>query len=252
MALPLKILIVDDSALVRQSLARIINHDKSLEVSAVASDTFVAVKKIAACKPDIITLDIEMPKMDGLTFLRKIMSQHPMPVVVISSLTKKGSDLAIKAMEYGAVDVVQKSNLSVDSFQDNERDILEVIKAAGQSRIKRKKVETALPIEPNHVEGLTTTNKIIAVGASTGGTEAIKSFLDQMPIDCPGIVIVQHMPELFTKSFAERLDSILKVQVREAKDGDTILRGLVLIAPGNKHMEVKKNRNPILYKTIGR
>jgi len=241
----IKVLVVDDSAVVRQSLSRILNSDSNIEVIGVASDPFVAVKKISKQVPDVITLDIEMPRMDGLTFLQRIMSQHPIPVVIISSLTAKGSELAIRALELGAVDIIQKSALSIDTFSDKKQQILDVVKAAGKSVIQRKiraqiasEVSSHIPTKRNLT---VTSNKIIAIGASTGGTEALKTVLEQMPIDCPGIVIVQHMPELFTKSFAERLDTICKIEVREARDGDSVLRGRALIAPGNYHMELRRS-----------
>ncbi|MEO1054231.1 MAG: chemotaxis response regulator protein-glutamate methylesterase [Bacteroidota bacterium] len=240
----IKVLVVDDSAVVRQSLSRILNSSEHLEVIGVASDPYVAVRKISKQVPDVITLDIEMPKMDGITFLQRIMSQHPIPVVIISSLTAKGSELAIRALELGAVDIIQKNTLSVDTFSDNARQIMDVVNAAGKSVIRRRarrqqareQIFAQSPVSPT-----ITSNKIIGIGASTGGTEAIKTVLEQMPIDCPGIVIVQHMPEVFTRSFAERLNNICKIEVKEAKDGDSILRGRALIAPGNYHMEVRRS-----------
>ncbi|MEM1407545.1 MAG: chemotaxis response regulator protein-glutamate methylesterase [Bacteroidota bacterium] len=240
----IKVLVVDDSAVVRQSLSRILNSDNNIEVIGVASDPFVAVRKIGKQIPDVITLDIEMPKMDGITFLQRIMSQHPIPVVIISSLTAKGSELAIRALEFGAVDIIQKDTLSVDTFSENSQYIIDIVKAAGKSVVRRKKrpLQVLGNIAAKSNSNLTvTSNKIIAIGASTGGTEAIKTVLEQMPIDSPGIIIVQHMPEIFTRSFAERLNSLCKIEVKEAKDGDSILRGRALIAPGNYHMEVRRS-----------
>lgn len=240
----IKVLVVDDSAVVRQSLSRILNSDNNIEVIGVASDPFVAVRKIGKQIPDVITLDIEMPRMDGITFLQRIMSQHPIPVVIISSLTAKGSELAIRALEFGAVDIIQKDTLSVDTFSENSQYIIDIVKAAGKSVVRRRKrpLQVLGNIAAKSNSNLTvTSNKIIAIGASTGGTEAIKTVLEQMPIDSPGIIIVQHMPEIFTRSFAERLNSLCKIEVKEAKDGDSILRGRALIAPGNYHMEVRRS-----------
>lgn len=240
----IKVLVVDDSAVVRQSLRRILNSNDNLEVMGVASDPFMAVQKISKQKPDVITLDIEMPRMDGITFLQRIMSQHPMPVVIISSLTAKGSELAIKALELGAVDIIQKNTLSIDTFSENSQQIIDVVIAAGKSVIRRKNrllKSVQSPISQVSTGVTVTSNKIIGIGASTGGTEAIKAVLEEMPIDCPGIVIVQHMPEVFTRSFAERLDNLCKIEVKEAQDGDSILRGRALIAPGNYHMSVRRS-----------
>lgn len=237
-------LVVDDSAVVRQSLSRILDSDKHLDVVGVASDPYVAVKKIGKQVPDVITLDIEMPRMDGITFLQRIMSQQPIPVVIISSLTAKGSELAIRSLELGAVDIIQKNTLSVDTFSENAQQIIDVVKAAGKSVIRRKaRIQASLQSTSEQKKSnlTVTSDKIIGIGASTGGTEAIKTVLEQMPVDCPGIVIVQHMPEVFTRSFAERLDSLCKIEVKEAKDGDSILRGRALIAPGNYHMSVKRS-----------
>jgi two-component system chemotaxis response regulator CheB len=241
----IKVLIVDDSAVVRQALSSILETDREIEIMSTAPDPFIAAQKLAKEIPDVITLDVEMPRMDGITFLRKIMSQHPIPVVIISSLTAKGTDTAIQALELGAVDVIKKSSLDRNNLQDAERNIIQVVKAASRAVIRRKslgqRIVEAQAAVPKTMSMLKTTEQIIAVGASTGGTEALLSFLQAMPIDCPGIVIVQHMPEMFTKSFAERLNNVCKVSVKEAVDGDSILRGQVLIAPGNKHMEVRRS-----------
>ena len=240
----IKVLVVDDSAVVRQSLSRILNADPKIEVINVAADPYIAVAKIAKQKPDVITLDIEMPRMDGITFLQRIMSQHPMPVVIISSLTARGSELAIRALESGAVDIIQKNTLSIDTFSDSAQRIVDVVKAAGKSVVRRR-VRSELRSwsqQTDHARPLTiTSNKIIAMGASTGGTDAIRTVLEQMPVDSPGIVIVQHMPEIFTRSFAERLNSLCKIEVKEARDGDSVLRGRALIAPGNRHMELRRS-----------
>ncbi|MEJ1239272.1 chemotaxis response regulator protein-glutamate methylesterase [Chryseolinea sp. T2] len=239
----IKVLIVDDSAVVRQTLSSILQADSDIEVMSTASDPFVAAQKLSKEVPDVITLDVEMPRMDGLTFLRKIMSQHPIPVVIISSLTAKGTETAVQALEIGAVDVIEKSSLNADSLQETERNIIQVVKGAAQAIVRRKSISS------NKVESMTpttrsmlkTTEQVIAVGASTGATEAVLNLLQSMPIDCPGIVVVQHMPEMFTRSFAERLNTVCKVTVKEARHGDSILRGHALIAPGNKHMEVRRS-----------
>jgi len=247
----IKVLIVDDSAVVRQTLAEILNSDNGIEVMGTASDPYFAATKMQSEVPDVITLDVEMPKMDGLTFLRKIMSQHPIPVVIISSLTAKGTETAIRALEYGAVEVITKPKLESDeSWQESKVKILEIIKAAAQSKLRRKanlekvppKLSADAMMKPTITSSmLKTTDKVVAVGASTGGTEAIRVFLEAMPLDSPGIVIVQHMPEVFTKSFAMRLNDICKITVKEAENGDSVLKGRALIAPGNKHLLLKRS-----------
>lgn len=246
-----KVLIVDDSAVVRRVLTNIISSDPGLEVMATASDPFVAAEKIAHEKPDVMTLDIEMPRMDGLTFLQKIMEQHPIPVVIISSLAGSGTETAMKALESGAVDIIEKPQLGTKEYlEEASVFICDAVKAASQA--KPSHVRAPLPIT-NKLSAdaviqksgakamLKTTEKVIVVGASTGGTEAIAEFLTAMPMDAPGIVIVQHMPERFTAAFAKRLDSICAMSVKEAEDNDTVIRGRALIAPGNKHMLLKRS-----------
>jgi two-component system chemotaxis response regulator CheB len=246
-----KVLIVDDSAVVRRVLSNIISSDPGLEVMATASDPFVAAEKIAHEKPDVMTLDIEMPRMDGLTFLQKIMEQHPIPVVIISSLAGSGTETAMKALESGAVDIIEKPQLGTKEYlEDASVFICDAVKAASQA--KPSHVRAPLPISSKlsadaviQKSGakamLKTTEKVIVVGASTGGTEAIAEFLTSMPMDSPGIVIVQHMPEKFTAAFSKRLDSICAISVKEAEDNDTVIRGRALIAPGNKHMLLKRS-----------
>lgn len=250
----IKVLIVDDSAVVRQTLASILETDPKIEVMDTASDPFYAAKIIQNDIPDVITLDIEMPRMDGLTFLRKIMRQHPIPVVIISSLSVEGSLTALKALEYGAVEIITKPQMGTKAFLEESRiRLCDVIKAAARSNLKIKP-QTSLPLEikPKFTADailaksfshrpIKTTERLLAVGASTGGTEALSVFLKALNEDCPGIVIVQHMPELFTKTFADRLNEICKINVKEAENGDAILQGHVLIAPGNKHMLVKRS-----------
>jgi two-component system, chemotaxis family, protein-glutamate methylesterase/glutaminase len=240
----IKVLIVDDSAVIRQALSLILASDHELEVIGTAADPYIAVKKISETLPDVITLDVEMPRMDGITFLRKIMSQHPIPVVIISSLTAKGTESAILAMEYGAISVLKKPNLHDDLQHEAALSIISTVKAAATARVRRRPADRTLAPTiktPYHESMVQTTDKVIAVGASTGGTEAILDFLRAMPIDCYGIVIVQHMPEVFTRSFADRLNTLCGITVKEASHGDSIIRGRALIAPGNRHMEVRRN-----------
>ena len=239
----IKVLVVDDSAVVRQALTAILESDKNIEVWA-AADPFFAAQKIMKEVPDVITLDVEMPRMDGITFLRKIMSQHPIPVIIISSLTARGTETAIQALELGAVDVLKKPSFSNDHGDEASQHILQVVRAAAQATVRRRQIQDvrAALVKPEISQSMIrTTEKIVAVGASTGGTDALLEFLQALPIDCPGIAIVQHMPEVFTKSFADRLNRICRITVKEAAHGDSVLRGQALIAPGNKHMEVKRS-----------
>ncbi|MCB0504933.1 MAG: chemotaxis response regulator protein-glutamate methylesterase [Cyclobacteriaceae bacterium] len=252
----IRVLIVDDSAIVRQSLTEILSSDPEIEVVGVASDPYMAVDKIKKVVPDVITLDVEMPKMDGITFLKKIMSQHPIPVVIISTLTASGTETAISALENGAVEVVHKPQLHTEEQRkEASMMIVDKVKAASHAVIHRRRIAQAqapksvkpkltadamLP-KPGTSSLVRTTEKIVAVGASTGGTEALKTFLESFPLDSPGIVIVQHMPEKFTRQFADRLNEQCKITVKEAQDGDSIIRGQALISPGNKHMLLKRS-----------
>ena len=247
-----RVLIVDDSAVVRQTLMEILSSDPLIEVIGTASDPFIAATKISDQVPDVITLDIEMPRMDGLTFLQKIMTQYPIPVVICSSLTGDGSQTALKALEYGAVEILTKPRIGTKQFfEESKIRICDIIKAASLVNVKKvsfRKFEVQPKLsadvvlsKPNSKAMIETTESVIVVGASTGGTEALRIFLEAMPIDCPGIVIVQHMPENFTTTFSKRLDDICKISVKEAENGDTILRGRALIAPGNKHMLLKRS-----------
>jgi len=251
----IKVLIVDDSAVVRQTLQSILQSDHQIEVLGTAADPYFAAKKIAKEVPDVITLDIEMPRMDGLTFLRKLMAQHPIPVVIISSLTEKGAETAIKALEYGAVEIITKPQMHTKEFiEESKIKICDAVRAASKAHITRKRnippvsakiepkysADAVLPVGRNH-SMIKTTEIVVAVGASTGGTDALQTFLQALPPDTPGIVIVQHMPENFTRSFANRLNEICQVNVKEAENGDAVLRGRALIAPGNKHMLLKRS-----------
>jgi len=249
----IKVLIVDDSAVVRQTMADILGSDPEIEVMAVASDPFVAADRMRLEVPDVITLDVEMPRMDGLTFLHKIMSQHPIPVVMCSSLTESGSETLLKAFEYGAVDVIQKPRIGTKQFLEESRiRICDTVKAAALSRTKKKHPNAMRDVQPkltadavlekpNSKAMIQTTDKVVVVGASTGGTEALRVFLEALPPDAPGIVIVQHMPENFTAAFAKRLDSICRVSIKEAAEDDTVIPGRALIAPGNHHLLLKRS-----------
>ena len=245
----IKVFVVDDSAIVRKKLTEDLNKYPDIQVIGSAIDPYVARDKIVRLNPDVITLDVEMPRMDGITFLKKIMRFFPKPVIIISSLTKEGSDLAMEALESGAVDVLCKPGGSY-SVGDLTMQLARVIRAAAKANMRNKEVYQYKTEEPKvqeikkplDLKGLKhTTNKIIAIGASTGGTEAIKQVLLGLPADSPGIVIVQHMPPKFTTSFAERLNSLVPLEVKEAEDGDRVLMGRVLIAPGNYHMLLKKS-----------
>jgi len=252
----IKVLIVDDSAVVRQALTTILDSDPEIEVMDVAADPYIAAKKMENQAPDVITLDIEMPRMDGITFLQKIMQQHPIPVLICSSLTESGSETAIQAMEAGAVDIITKPRMGAKQFLEESRikisDAVKAVASADVGKMKKgigsgPKVEhkasaDAVSVgEPASRAMASTTEKIVVVGASTGGTEAIREFLEGLPVNVPGIVIVQHMPEQFTSAFAQRLDMLCSLAVKEARDGDPILRGQALIAPGNYHLLVKRS-----------
>lgn len=248
----IKVLIVDDSAVVRQTLKEILESDPSIEVIATASDPFVAAGKIKDETPDVITLDVEMPRMDGITFLRKIMTQHPIPVVMCSSLTGKGCETTLKALEYGAVDIITKPRIGTKKFFEESRiKICDSVKAAALARVKavsakQKKVEGKLTADaviapPTGRAMIRTTEKIVVMGASTGGTEALRIFLEALPVDSPAIAIVQHMPEHFTTAFSKRLNALCRIEVKEAADEDSLLRGRALIAPGNRHLILKRS-----------
>ncbi len=245
----IRVLVCDDSALVRQTLTEIINSDPSLEVIGSASDPYFAAQKIRNEIPDVITLDIEMPRMDGITFLKTLMAQYPIPVVIISSLTQTGSHLALRALQLGAIEIVAKSEIrnTKEHLEESRIRITDAIKAAYLSPVKSKarNVRESVPVEKNALENSSqiyrTTDKVIAIGASTGGTEALRFFLKNTPVNCPGIVITQHMPAGFTKSFAEQLNTICQITVKEASDGEKIMRSHAYIAPGGKHMEVYRS-----------
>ena len=267
MSRKIRVLIVDDSASVRTTLSDIISADPDLEVMATAADPYVAVEKIRQEVPDVMFLDIELPRMDGITFLRKIMAQRPIPVVICSSLAQDGSDAFMQALEAGAVDVVAKPRVDTAQFlQESRMRICDAAKAAAQARMRGVakparqtriaapdvKVEAKLTADAilppfsdtrrdSLIARLPVTDPIVSIGASTGGTEALREVLEALPANSPAILIVQHMPEKFTTAFARRLDSTCAVQVKEAEDGDLVQPGLVLLAPGNLHMLLVRN-----------
>jgi two-component system, chemotaxis family, protein-glutamate methylesterase/glutaminase len=247
-----KALIIDDSAVVRKTLEEILASDPDIEVIGTAADPFIAADRMLAAVPDVITLDVEMPRMDGLTFLKKLMSQHPIPVVMCSSLTDRGSETALTALEYGAVEIITKPKLGTRQFLEESRvGICDIVKAAAGANVDRmmrahKGVQPKLSADvildkPVSQAMIQTTDKVIAVGASTGGTEALRVLLEAMPGDAPGIVIVQHMPEKFTEAFAQRMDGLCRISVTEGRDNESVIRGKAIIAPGNKHMLLKRS-----------
>jgi len=240
----IKVLIIDDSAVVRKVFSNELSRERGIKVIGTAPDPYVARDKIVKLKPDVITLDIEMPRMDGITFLKKLMKHYPLPVIIVSSLTQKGSKIALEALASGALEVISKPSAAY-SVGDMSVQLADKIRAISKINIKKqlKSDDKCDPEKPATISrALTTsTNKIIAIGASTGGTEAIKTVLTGMPPNAPGMVIVQHMPANFTTSFAERLDSLSQITVKEADDGDSVLNGQALIAPGNFHMLLKRS-----------
>jgi two-component system chemotaxis response regulator CheB len=240
----INVLIIDDSALIRAILTEIINSYADMYAVGAASNPLQAREMIKTLNPDVLTLDVEMPQMDGLTFLDKLMRLRPMPVLMISSLTERGSEAALRALELGAVDFLPKPKMGISDGMREYADIIaEKIRVAFQARGKFRTPITAAPRESLPALGMRigSTEKIIAVGASTGGTEAIKEFLIRLPADAPGIVIAQHMPEAFTKSFAARLDSLCKITVKEAEGNERILPGHAYIAPGHSHLLLKRS-----------
>ena len=250
-----RVMVVDDSAVVRETLSSILNEDAMIEVVGTAADPLIAIKKLERIVPDVITLDIEMPRMDGLSFLQKLMKQHPLPVVICSSQAGEGSTNALRALEYGAVEIVEKPKVGTKTFlEESKTRIVDAVKAAYAAKVKKvpQKVQPT-EVEPKltadavlsagrskeHV--IETTERIVVVGASTGGTEALREFLERLPLDAPPVVIVQHMPEKFTAAFAKRLDTLCRVTVQEASNNDSVIRGRALIAPGNRHTLLKRS-----------
>jgi two-component system chemotaxis response regulator CheB len=254
MAPRIRVLVVDDSALVRQVLGTLLARDPAIDIVGTAADAYVARDKIRELHPDVLTLDVEMPRMDGLSFLEKLMRVRPMPVVMVSSLTPAGASTTLRALELGAVDFVTKPKADVRGrLDDVAQEIVEKIKAAAGAKVRRllpaapmlSYTRRAGPPAPRATES------VIAVGASTGGTEALRQFLAALPADAPGVVVVQHMPEPFTSAFAERLDRLCTVRVKEAGDGDRVLAGQTLIAPGNRHMRVTREGTAYVVRLSG-
>ena len=248
----IRVLIIDDSASVRQTLSEILATDPAIEIMDTAPDPIAAARRIQHEVPDVITLDVEMPRMDGITFLRKLMAQHPIPVVMCSSLTEEGSETLMQAMEAGAVDAILKPKTDTrQQLLEAKIRICDAVKAASHAQLRNRPAKPSVPqpklsadviLPPAHATAMArTTEKVVCIGASTGGTESLKAVLERLPANAPGIVIVQHMPEKFTAAFARRLDSLCAVHVREAADGDPVQPGQVLIAPGNRHVLLKRN-----------
>ena len=251
----IKVFLVDDSAVVRQVLQSILDQEPDIEVIGAASDPIFALDKLSKEWPDVIVLDVEMPRMDGITFLKKIMAEHPTPVVICSSLTAKGAETTIQALAAGAVDIITKPQIGLKSFLlESSNELVSAVRAAAQANVKRL-LRTSPPPLPvagklnadvilsaagSHAMAQTT-ERIVAMGTSTGGTQALEAVLTALPRVSPGIVIVQHMPEKFTASFAERLNSLCQIEVREAKNNDRVIPGLALIAPGGRHMLLKRS-----------
>lgn len=250
----IRVLIVDDSASVRMALSEILDADPDIEVIATAADPFIAAQRLRKELPDVIFLDIEMPRMDGLTFLRKIMAQRPIPVVICSTIAQQGSETFLEALEAGAVDIVPKPAVNTaQALQETGAHIRQVARAAAQARLRGRPApppllgeskltaDAVLPVEVLGGRAVPRTDRLVCIGASKGGTEAIRLVLEPLTPDCPGIVIVQHMPERFTEAFARRLDRSCAVRVKEAAEGDPVLPGQALIAPGGHHMAVVRS-----------
>ncbi|WP_005037995.1 protein-glutamate methylesterase/protein-glutamine glutaminase [Holophaga foetida] len=250
---PIKVLIVDDSAVVRQVLVSILETDRNIRVIGYAIDPIFAMERMRKEWPDVIILDVEMPRMDGITFLRKIMAEHPTPVIICSSLTIKGTETCLQAMEAGAFTIFTKPTMGVKNFlSDAAHELLAAVKSAAGARISRlppvrplqkasAKFSADVVMEPGREAMTLTTDRFTAIGTSTGGTQALEYVLSNLPRTCPGIVVVQHMPEQFTAAFAKRLNDICEIEVREAKTGDRVIPGRALIAPGGKHLVVRRS-----------
>ncbi|HOI08800.1 MAG TPA: chemotaxis response regulator protein-glutamate methylesterase [Deltaproteobacteria bacterium] len=249
---PIKVLIIDDSALVRKLLTDVLSSDPHIEVVGSAPDPLIAVRKIQTLKPDVITLDIEMPKMDGLTFLEKLMKSTPMPVIMFSSLTQKGAEATMKALSLGAIDFITKPRIKLtESMEDLRANIVSRVKAAATAKLK-KAIAPPLVVPPKYgmdevlaarrlpVSPAREGEKVVVIGASTGGTVAIEQILNKLPKDFPPTLIVQHMPPIFTRSFAQRVNGLTEMEVLEASDNDQLQRGTALIAPGGRHMILNK------------
>lgn len=241
MSARIKVLIVDDSAVIRKMLTKIVSMAPDMEVLAAAPDPYVAREKIAECMPDVMTLDVEMPKMDGLSFLAKVMQHKPIKTLVISSLAKEGSETALRALELGAIDVLEKPSLDVSlTLESMAEKIQAKIRMAHKANIQPRVAPRAVAVKPQTALAKTT-HQILAIASSTGGTEALKVFLSGFGADIPGTLIVQHMPPGFTKTYADSLNQKFPFEVKEAQDGDRVMPGRVLIAPGNFHMELTRS-----------
>jgi len=248
-----KVMIVDDSATVRQVLSGLLNAEPDLTVIATASDPLFALEKMKRDWPDVIVLDVEMPRMDGITFMKKLMAEHPTPVVICSSLTEKGAQTTVQALAAGAMDVITKPQMGLKDFLSSAaKDVANAVRAAAKANMRRVapspspsavapkySADVVLPAPDQAMHQ--TTEKIVAIGTSTGGTQALEILLTTLPRTTPGLVIVQHMPERFTTAFAQRLDGLCQMEVREAQNGDRVIQGRVLIAPGGRHMVLKRN-----------
>ena len=259
MADRIKVMIVDDSALVRQVVSQALAQDPGIEVIATASDPLFALEKMKSLWPDVLVIDIEMPRMDGLSFLRKIMAEHPTPTIVCSSLAEQGAQATMEALASGAVTIITKPKVGLKNFlEDSSNDIIQAVRTAARANLKAMPRNVPVPGLPvnrpkysadvilpagngGNAAMARTTDQIVAIGTSTGGTQALEAVLTRLPSTCLGIVIVQHMPEKFTAMFAQRLNSICQVEVREAQNGDRVIPGRALIAPGGKHMMLKRS-----------
>lgn len=238
----IRVLVVDDSAIARKVITEALESDPEIEVVGAAPDPYIARDKIIQLAPDVLTLDVEMPRMDGVTFLQKLMRHHPMPVVMVSSLTQQGAETTMSAMEAGAVDVVAKPVMEKHNLSEITVELVDKVKSAARAKVTKTPITASAPKALKPLTSMVaTTNKIVAIGASTGGTEALKNVLTRMPANSPGILVVQHMPETFTSAFAARLDELSTINVREAKNGDSLTPGLCLIAPGNKHLLLRRS-----------
>jgi two-component system, chemotaxis family, protein-glutamate methylesterase/glutaminase len=251
--MPIKVLVVDDSALVRKLLSAMLMRAPDIKVVGTASDPYAAREKIKSLNPDVITLDVEMPRMDGITFLENLMRLRPIPVVMVSSLTQRGADVTLRALELGAIDFVAKPRIDIaGTLEDYEHELIAKVRVAAQARVLPRSAKCARVTDERHSTSavvpalsvrnmLRTTDRIIAIGASTGGTEAIREVLEEMPPDAPAIVISQHIPAAFSKSFADRMNRISPMAVCEAQDGQQILPGHAYIAPGDRHLLVERD-----------
>ncbi len=241
----IRVLIVDDSATARTVLKDVLSKDKEIEVVGTAPDAYIARDKIIQLQPDVVCLDVEMPRMDGISFLRKLMHHFPVPVLMVSSLTQDGAQVTLDALEAGAIDYVAKPHQNIyDGIDEIQKELIQKVKTVASAnigaRIEARKQNQTQRVKPNYALAQTT-NKIIAIGASTGGTVALAELVSNFPKNMPGVVIVQHMPSGFTASFAQRLDSMSEVEVKEAEDGDIIGKGRVIIAPGDLHMVIRRD-----------